>query len=94
MRPGSGERVPQRGQTRHPASIGCRHCGHAGRTAAPQLEQNAWPFRAGVAQAGHGTGTGSRRMKYRMIPIAFGMKIASSVHSTWFIPRRFASANT
>jgi hypothetical protein len=33
-------------------------------------------------------------MRYRMIPIAFGMKIARSVHSTWFIPRRRASPKT
>jgi hypothetical protein len=31
-------------------------------------------------------------MKYRMIPIAEGMKMASSVQSTAFMPRRRASA--
>ena len=86
--------APQRAQFRQPVSIGCRHCGQAVRTAAPQPAQKAWPFLAGVPHAGHGTGIGSRRMKYRMIPIAFGMKIASSVHSTWFIPRRLASPKT
>jgi hypothetical protein len=33
-------------------------------------------------------------MKYRMTPTAEGMKIASSVHITWFIPRRRASPYT
>ena len=44
-----------------------------------------------LPQPGHGFGRGSRRMKYKIIPIALGMKIASSVHITYRICRRFAS---
>ena len=74
--------APHRAQLRQPGSIGWRHWGQAARTAAPQPAQKAWPFLAGVPHAEHGTGIGSRRMKNRMIPIAFGMKIASRVHRT------------
>ena len=55
--------APQLGQFRHAASIGCRHCAQARRTALPQLAQKAWPWRAGTPQLGQGTVIGSRRMK-------------------------------
>jgi hypothetical protein len=39
-------------------------------------------------------GIGSRSKKYKMIPMALGMKIASNVHMTDRMPRRLASPLT
>jgi hypothetical protein len=88
---GSGSCCPQYAQFARVGSTGLSHFGHVGCSKVPQREQNGNFAFSICPQPGHGFGRGSRRMKYKIIPIAFGMKIASSVHITYRICRRFAS---
>lgn len=90
--PGSFE--PQFPQFDHVSSTGFPHCGHIGFRDVPQFGQNVYFDRTFDLHEGQVTGGGSRRMKYRIMPIPSGMKIASSVHITWRMPRRLASPDT
>jgi hypothetical protein len=58
-----------------------RQAGHVCVNGTPQAVQKANPLRTKTPHR-HFLKGGSRRMKYSMMPIALGMKIASSVHIT------------
>jgi len=88
---GSVSCCPQYAQFAQVGSTGLSHFGHAGYSKVPQCGQNGSFAFSTCPQPGHSFGTGSRRRKYKIIPIALGMKIASSVHITYRICRRFAS---
>ena len=87
----SGSCCPQCAQFAQVASTGLSHFRHGGCSKVPQRGQNGNFAFSICPQPGHGFGRGSRRMKYKIIPIALGTKIASSVHITYRICRRFAS---
>src|ERR1700734_3750856 len=88
---GSGSCCPQYAQFAQVGSTGLSHFGHVGCSKVPQRGQNGNFAFSTCPQPGQGFGRGSRRMKYKIIPIALGMKIESSVHITYRICRRFAS---
>jgi hypothetical protein len=88
---GSGSCCPQCAQLAQVGSMGLSHFEHVGCSKVPQRGQNGNPAFSRCPQLGHGFGRGSRRMKYKIIPIPFGMKMARSVHITYRICRRFAS---
>src|SRR5271169_5883744 len=79
---GPGSLVPQWPQFDQIGSTAWPHCGHVGFSDVPQLGQKANFDKTLVLQCGQVLGIGSRRMKYKMTPIASGRKIASSVHIT------------
>ena len=87
----SGSCCPQYAQFAQVGSTGLSHFGHVGCSKVPQCGQNGNFAFSTCPQPGHGFGRGSRRMKYKIIPIALGTKVASSVHITYRICRRFAS---
>jgi ABC-type antimicrobial peptide transport system permease subunit len=88
---GSGSWCPQYAQFAQVGSTALSHFGHVGCSKVPQRGQNGNFAFSTCPQPGHVFGSGSRRMKYKIIPIAWGTKIASSVHITYRICRRFAS---
>jgi len=88
---GCSSLFPQYAQFAHPRSTDFPHCAQVGFSAVPQNGQNVKFAGAAARQFGQGEGSGSRITKYKIAPIPFGMKIASSVHRTWRILRRRAS---
>src|ERR1043166_1908763 len=74
--------APQATQCDQPGSTIFWHRGHACVSAVPQCGQNANPCLSSVAQCGQGLISGSRKTKYKIMPSALGMNIASSVHIT------------
>src|SRR5947199_9350793 len=75
---GSGRCCPQYAQFAQVNSTGLSHLGHVECSKVPQRGQNGNFAFSTCPQPGHGFGSGSRKMKYRITPIALGMKIASS----------------
>ena len=75
---GSGSCCPQYAQFAQVGSTGLSHFGHVGCSKVPQRGQNGNFAFSTCPQPGHVIGRGSRRMKYKIIPIAWGTKIASS----------------
>src|SRR5689334_452728 len=76
---GSGSCCPQYAQFAQVGSTGLSHFGHVGCSKVPQRGQKGNLAFSICPQPGHGFGRRSRRMKYKIIPIALGMKIACSV---------------
>src|SRR5271155_1099936 len=88
---GLGNFVPQWAQFCQRTSTGWPQCGQVGFTEVPQFGQNANFANTFVPHCGQVVGSLSRRMKYRIMPMASGRKMASSVHMTCRMPRCLAS---